>query len=137
MGNQHIEDSLDKIRTIFAKASARIDAIKPGGKIPATTLADDLAKEIGMTGPQLYPTLKFLFTDYPNVEIRKGAHGGIFKLDPNAPKTAPKTPPAVVASAAATVVPVVVVNDEVATSNDDDSPEAIAAEKEVQEIVNT
>lgn len=76
----HIEDSLTKIRTIFEKASQRIEALKPGEKIPATALAEELAKEVGMTGPQLYPTLKFLFDGYPNVEIRKGAHGGIFKL---------------------------------------------------------
>jgi hypothetical protein len=45
-------------------------------------LADELAKEIGMTGPQLYPTLKFLFQGYPGVDVRAGAHGGIYKLLP-------------------------------------------------------
>lgn len=77
---QHLENALAKIRPIFEKAVERIDALKPGEKIPATKLADDLAKEHGMTGPQLYPTLKFLFDGYPGVDVRKGAHGGIIKL---------------------------------------------------------
>lgn len=84
MSNQHSEDALSKIRVFFDKAASKIDAIKPGEKIPATTLADDIAKEHGMTGPQLYPTLKFLFDDYqtnnPEIDIRKGAHGGIYRL---------------------------------------------------------
>ena len=83
--SQHIEDSLAKIRTIYQKAYDRIEALKPGEKIPATQLAEEIAKEHGMTGPQLYPTLKFLFDGYPGVDIRKGAHGGIFKVEP--PKT--------------------------------------------------
>lgn len=79
---QHVTESIAKIKNIFDKAAARIDAITPGSKIPATELASDLAKEIGMTGPQLYPTLKFLYDNYPGVDIRKGAHGGIYKLLP-------------------------------------------------------
>lgn len=86
MNKKHIDDSLDKIRIFFEKASAQIDAIPLGEKIPATKLADDLAKENGMTGPQLYPTLLFLISDYPGVEIRKGAHGGIYKLKPGESK---------------------------------------------------
>lgn len=77
---QHIDNVLATIRPIFEKAAERIDALKPGEKIPATKLAEDLAKEIGMSGAQLYPTLKFLFDDYPGVDVRKGAHGGIIKL---------------------------------------------------------
>lgn len=80
MNTKHIEESLSKIRTIFEKASTRIEALNKGEKVPATKLADDLAKELGMTGPQLYPTLKILFDGYPGVEIKKGAHGGIIKL---------------------------------------------------------
>lgn len=79
MNSKHVEDSLAKIRTIFEKASARIEDLKKDEKIPATKLAEDLGKEIGMTGPQLYPTLKFLLDGYPGVDIKKGAHGGIIK----------------------------------------------------------
>lgn len=79
MNAKHVEDSLAKIRTIFEKASTRIEDLKKDEKVPATKLAEDLAKEIGMTGPQLYPTLKFLFDGYPGVDIKKGAHGGIVK----------------------------------------------------------
>jgi hypothetical protein len=76
---QHIEDSLEKIRAIFIKASETIEALKTGEKVPATKLAEDLAKDVGLTGPGLYPTLKFLLDGYPGVEIRRGAHGGIIK----------------------------------------------------------
>lgn len=85
MSHDHIEASLAKIRGIFEEAASRIDALKPGEKIPATTLATDIGKKHNMTCPQIYPTLKFLFDGYPGVDVRKGAHGGIIKLDPNAP----------------------------------------------------
>lgn len=79
---QHLENSLAKIRSIFEKASARIEdeVINKKQKVPATKLADELAKELGMTGPALYPTIKFLLDGYPNVLIKKGAHGGICPL---------------------------------------------------------
>jgi len=77
-----VDLTITKLRPILEKASARIEAIPPGQKIPATKLAEDIAKEIGMTGPQLYPTLKFLLDDYPGVDVRAGAHGGIYKLLP-------------------------------------------------------
>ena len=78
---QHMDNVWEtKLRPIYDKARERIDALKPGEKIPATTLADEIAKPLGMTQAQLYPTLKFLFDGYPGVEVRKGAHGGIFKL---------------------------------------------------------
>ena len=82
----HNEDqvvrTLAKLRPLLEKASAQIEGIKPGEKLPATELADEIAQEIGMTGPQLYPTLKFLFDDYPGIDVRKGAHGGLYKLLP-------------------------------------------------------
>jgi len=80
MNNSHIDSAVAKVRSIFEKASTRIEALKPGEKVTATGLAKDLALEIGMTGPQLYPTLKFLFDGYPGVKITRGAHGGIEKL---------------------------------------------------------
>lgn len=80
MKTQHIEDSLTKIRSIFEKASQRIEDLKPGEKIPATKLAEDLSKEFGTTGPSLYPVLKYLFDGYPGIKIARGAHGGLIKL---------------------------------------------------------
>lgn len=82
MNTKHVEDSLAKIRVIFEKASTRIEAMKPGEKIPATVLAEELAEAHGLTGPSLYPTLKFLFEGYPGVDVRRGAQGGIVKLAP-------------------------------------------------------
>lgn len=78
----HLDLATAKVRAIFEKASARIEAIKPGEKIPATKLAEDLAEELDLTGPQLYPTLKILFEDYPGVDVKRGAQGGIYRLLP-------------------------------------------------------
>lgn len=76
----HIDQVISsRIRPIFDRAAQRIDALKPGEKIPATELAKELAKEFGGTGPVLYPVLKLMLDDYPGVSIRKGAHGGIVK----------------------------------------------------------
>lgn len=91
---EQVVRTLAKIRPLLEKASAQIEAIEPGKKIPATELADEIAKEIGMTGPQLYPTLKFLFDGYPGVDIRKGAHGGIYKLQPGEVPGQKKSKPA-------------------------------------------
>jgi len=83
MNQEHVELSLEKIRKIFEKASLRIEAIKPGEKIPATVLAEQIAKEENMTGPGLYPTLLFLIKDYPGCTVKRGAQGGIYKLLPS------------------------------------------------------
>lgn len=94
MNKEHIENSLNKIRSIFEKAAERIEAIPVGGKIPATKLASDLAEEVGMNGATLYPTLKFLIDDYPGFKILRGAHGGIARLAPvvDAPASIDPTP---------------------------------------------
>lgn len=81
--NNHIEGSLGRIREIFLKASTRIEALKVGQKIPATVLASELGEEYGMTGPQLYPILKYLFDGYPGIEVKRGAHGGIVRIMPS------------------------------------------------------
>lgn len=77
---QHIEETLNKLRAIYVEAATRIDALQGDEKIPATKLAIEIAESRGMSGPQLYPTLKFLFDGYPGVKISKGAHGGIQKI---------------------------------------------------------
>ena len=78
-----MNNGLDKIRVIFEKASNRIDALAPGEKIPATELANQLAEDLNMTGPQLYPVLRFLFDGYPGILVKKGAHGGLIKPLPD------------------------------------------------------
>jgi hypothetical protein len=80
MQNSHIENSLDKIRIIFQRTSERIDNLKVGEKLPATNLAKEIAKEINISGPTLYPTLLFLLRGYPGIELRRGSKGGIVKL---------------------------------------------------------
>lgn len=89
---QHVELALSKVRVIFEEASSRIEGIAPGEKIPATKLAEEIAKAHGMTGPQLYPTLKFLFEGYPGVNVQRGAHGGIIRPKPTDPKAVAATP---------------------------------------------
>ena len=84
----HLDVRAATVRAIYEKAAVRIEAIKPGEKIPATKLADDLAEELDMTGPQLYPTLKILLEDYPGVWIKRGAQGGIYR--PTAEEVAEK-----------------------------------------------
>jgi hypothetical protein len=107
MNTKHVDVSLDKIRTIFEKASNRILALKVGEKITATGLAAELAEEVGMTGAQLYPTLKFLYDGLPpQFKVKKGAHGGIERLTPD-PVEAP-----VVASALDIAEELVQKNDE-------------------------
>jgi len=106
--SKHIEVSLDKIRALFVKASEAIEALAPGGKIPATALAERIGEEFDIAGPQLYPTLKFLFNSYPGVKILRGAHGGIYKL--TAAELAKNTPPVVVAPVIAAPIAAPVAN---------------------------
>jgi hypothetical protein len=98
---QHIDVTLAKIRSIFVEAVTRIESLKGDEKVPATKLAAEIAEGHDMTGPQLYPTLLFLFKDYPGVTISRGAHGGIRKT------------PAVVAAVVATPAVTTPVVDEV------------------------
>lgn len=81
---KHIDESLAKIRVIFEKAAAVIEALPADGKskIPGTTLAKDIGQEFGITGPTMYPTMLFLYKGYPGTVLRKGAHGGIIRLAP-------------------------------------------------------
>jgi hypothetical protein len=91
VNTSHIESALSNIRSIFEKASERIEALKPGEKVAATELAKELGKEIGMTGPQLYPVLLFLFKGYPGVLVKRGAHGGIIRPKLVEPEVKPTT----------------------------------------------
>lgn len=77
----HIENRLNVYRTLFTQAAERVEALKPGEKIPATTLAKELAVEHEMTDQQAYLVLKVLWAEYPGVKLKGGAKGGIFKLD--------------------------------------------------------
>lgn len=79
VNQEHIEESLSKIRAIFEKASERIESLQSGQKVAATGLAAELATEFNMTGPQLYPVLLFLYRNYPGCDVKRGAHGGIIK----------------------------------------------------------
>jgi hypothetical protein len=79
--NQHIDMVLaTKIRPLLEEAAQMIEDLKPGEKVPATKLAAMVAERHGLTGPQLYPTLKMMFDNFPEVKVSRGAHGGIEKL---------------------------------------------------------
>ena len=89
MSKQYVDSTLDLIRPFFEEVQAHLDTMKVGDKVPATKLAEKIAEKHGMTGPQLYPTLKFYFDNCPELEVRRGAHGGLFKVVPktDAPAT--------------------------------------------------
>jgi hypothetical protein len=77
----HVEEVLDDIRALYIKAATRVESLKVGEKVPATKLAEELAKELGKTGPTIYPILKLLLSDdYPKVKIKKGAQGGVERV---------------------------------------------------------
>lgn len=90
----HIESRVAHIKSLFVSAATRIERLHPGEKIPATQLSEEIAKELrtnsndkGPTGAVLYPTLKILFDNYPGVEIKRGAHGGIMRPLPKTVST--------------------------------------------------
>jgi hypothetical protein len=78
----HVDQVLDDIRGIYLHAAERIEALRPGEKLPATALAEDLARGLGLTGQQLYPIVKRLLDGYPGTTLKRGAHGGIYKSRP-------------------------------------------------------
>lgn len=78
----HVDRVLDDIRGIYVQAAERIEALRPGEKLPATSLAEDLARGLGLTGPQLYPIVKRLLDGYPGTTLKRGSHGGIYKNAP-------------------------------------------------------
>lgn len=79
--DEHIDSVFaNRIRPLMEEASDILEALKPGEKIPATELAKQVAEKHGMTGPQLYPTLLFLFEGYPRVKRSRGSRGGLEKL---------------------------------------------------------
>lgn len=84
MNNVNVEKALELIRPIFEEAQAYIDTMKVGDKTPAVKLAEEIAKRHGQTGPQLYPTLKVFFDNHDELEVRRGAYGGLFKVESKA-----------------------------------------------------
>lgn len=100
----HIEFALDQIRVIFNALAADIDRLTPGHeadeRIRLITWAEnyvranksllsktldetddkDVEKKIRSAATQLYNTLGFLVSGYPGVEIRRGRHGGIYRV---------------------------------------------------------
>jgi len=122
---QHMENVWAKrIRPLFEKAAERIDALKPGEKVPATELAKEVGKSFGMTGPQAYPILKLFFDNYPGVTVKRGAHGGIEKNQPVALTAA--TVQAIAASVAASVATVL----DTATVDDSNTDSAKVTEED-------
>jgi hypothetical protein len=88
MSSKYVEDTLNMIRPFFDEVQTHLDTMKVGDKVPATKLAERIAERHGMTGPQLYPTLKFFFDNCPELEVRRGAQGGLFKVELKAADTA-------------------------------------------------
>ena len=74
-----IETALVEIRGMFIEAATAIEDLKQGDRIQATGLAERIGKSLDLTGPETYPTLKFLLKHYPDIELKRGAKGGIYK----------------------------------------------------------
>ena len=78
--DQHIEETLNKVRDIYNDVASQLNSLKSGEKIAATELARQVGIKYGLTGPQLDPTLLILINDkYPGIEVRRGSLGGIYK----------------------------------------------------------
>jgi len=106
---QHIENALEEVRDIFMRAVDKIESLKVGEKVAGTGLAEDIAeaitlekiaalitegklpegttakdneavKDIKVSGPILYSTLRYLYAGYPYTLLKRGATGGIIKL---------------------------------------------------------
>jgi len=77
---QHKAQCLNKVDQIFTDAAEIIAALAPGEKVAATELARLVGLKHGLTVPQIYPTLLFLIPDYPQIQIKKGKAGGLYKL---------------------------------------------------------
>ena len=87
----HIETRINDIRTIYLKAVERLEALKPGERIPSTTLAKDIAKEMGQKDTQIYPILLPILVGYPRFVRRVGAKGGMERLPDEVVQMATKT----------------------------------------------
>lgn len=78
----HIETTLNsRIQPIFQRATERIESLKVGERIAATTLAEEIAPEFGMKWQALYAILKLLFDQgFPGFKISRGSKGGVERL---------------------------------------------------------
>jgi len=76
----HIQNALRNVEKLFRHSCYCIEKIPLNSKRPATELARDVGSQHGYTGPEVYPTLLFLFKNYPNIEIKRGAHGGLKRI---------------------------------------------------------
>lgn len=80
MHSDHVDTAVNDIRKIFEDVSSFIEEMKSGEKIPATQLAAKFAEKYNLKGPDLYPTLRFLLRNYPGIQVKRGATGGVYKL---------------------------------------------------------
>ena len=65
----HIDFSLQKIESIFNSTSTILQGMSLGETTTRTSLSHRVAPSYALTGAFLYPTLMFLFRDYPGMEI--------------------------------------------------------------------
>ena len=80
--DQHIENSINEMRSIFKDVSNRIEEMKSGDRVPATQLAREIGMKYNIAGPVLYMVLKYskFLDNYPGIVCKRGARGGIIKL---------------------------------------------------------
>jgi hypothetical protein len=76
----HIEKTLDAVRTIYKQTADIIATLKSGEKIATTELATQVAKNYGKTGPQMYPIILMVVNEFPGTTRKRGVKGGVWKL---------------------------------------------------------
>jgi hypothetical protein len=76
----HHAKSLAEINNIFSKVVDKLENVPRGQTISATNLSKELGEPYGKTAQQLYPVLQFIFNNYPGFKMKKGPHGGLYRL---------------------------------------------------------
>lgn len=68
------------LKEILTEASVYIENMEANKTKPATKLAGEIGDKFSLSQQEAYSILVHFFKEYPGVEVRKGAHGGIRKL---------------------------------------------------------
>jgi hypothetical protein len=84
----HVELSLERIRVIFKAFANELDKLIAGhGPEDRVRIVEwcerycaDKSNNCNMAAAQLYPTLCYLLEGYPGIEVKRGRHGGAYRI---------------------------------------------------------
>lgn len=78
---EHMNQSLSYVKTMYCHAINRIEAIPKGEKLTQTDLLKHVAEKMNTTPANIYYFVKVLLKNYPNKVIKeKGIGAGIFNV---------------------------------------------------------